>query len=165
MSRQTKESTGAGRDAADGEKLRPAARVIARLGRLLERTPSPLTMTQYRLLALAGEDVSRCSRLARGLLLTKPAVSGTVDALVSQGLLRRVPDPADRRALRIELTEAGIETLRTTEATLGGSLEPVLSRVSDPERLLSLLEEVETILDRVRERRMASLPSSGSSTR
>jgi DNA-binding MarR family transcriptional regulator len=137
--------------AVNDEELRAAVRVIARLGRVLECTPAPLTMTQYRLLALAEADVSRCSRLARGLLLTKPAVSGTVDALAALGLLLRVPDPADRRASHIELTEAGVRALRTTEAALGDSLQPLFTGTSDPGRLLSILEELETVLDRARE--------------
>lgn len=128
---------------------------MARLARLLERTRTPLSLSQYRLIALAQAKADRSSNLAQGLSLTKPTVSVTIDGLVAQGLVRRVRDPQDRRALRVELTDAGRDALRATEEALAARLEPLFSEVSDPARLLSLLEEVEVLLDEARERRTA----------
>jgi DNA-binding MarR family transcriptional regulator len=44
--------------------------------------------------------------LARAAGLTAGAVTGVVDRLERQGYARRVPDPADRRRVRIEVTPA-----------------------------------------------------------
>lgn len=129
---------------------------MARLARLLERTQTPLSLSQYRLIALAQAKTERSSNLAQGLSLTKPTVSVTIDGLVAQGLVRRVRDPQDRRALRVELTDAGRDALRATEEALAARLKPLFSEVSDPARLLSLLEEVEVLLDEARERRSAA---------
>lgn len=143
---------------AEDEYLR-AVRVVARLARLLERTEMPLSISQYRLIALAQAKAERSSNLAQGLSLTKPTVSIAIDGLVAQGLLRRVRDPRDRRVLRVELTEAGAEALRATEQALVARLKPVFSEVSDPARLLALLSEVEALMDQARDRRTAARES------
>lgn len=136
-----------------------AVRVVARLARLLERTQMPLTLSQYRLIALAQAKAECSSNLAQGLSLTKPTVSVAIDGLVAQGLLRRARDPRDRRALRVELTDAGRGALRATEEALVARLKPLFSEVSDPLRLLSLLTEVEALLDEARDRRTAATKS------
>lgn len=46
-------------------------------------------------------------RLAEDLGLSSGAMTNRLDRLESAGLLRRLPDPSDRRALQIELTDAG----------------------------------------------------------
>ncbi|MCI4062605.1 MarR family transcriptional regulator [Micromonospora sp. R77] len=45
--------------------------------------------------------------LAAGLMLTSGGMTGRLDRLERAGLVRRTPDPADRRGLRIVLTDAG----------------------------------------------------------
>lgn len=45
--------------------------------------------------------------LAANLGLSSGAMTNRLDRLESAGLLRRLPDPSDRRALLVELTEAG----------------------------------------------------------
>jgi DNA-binding MarR family transcriptional regulator len=44
--------------------------------------------------------------LARGAGLTAGAVTGVIDRLEQHGYARRVPDPSDRRRVRIEVTQA-----------------------------------------------------------
>ena len=57
----------------------------------LDRAPRGLTM---------GELSSR-------LMVTNGNVTGLTDALVEEGLVSRLTEPADRRSLRIKLTAAG----------------------------------------------------------
>ncbi len=45
--------------------------------------------------------------LAASLMLTSGGVTGRLDRLERAGLVRRSPDPADRRGLQVTLTEAG----------------------------------------------------------
>lgn len=45
--------------------------------------------------------------LTAALMLTSGGMTGRLDRLERAGLVRREPDPADRRGLRVTLTEAG----------------------------------------------------------
>jgi DNA-binding MarR family transcriptional regulator len=55
----------------------------------------------------------RVNELAREVALSPTAMSRFVDRVEAAGYVRREPDPADRRALQITITEAGVEALRT----------------------------------------------------
>lgn len=48
-------------------------------------------------------------QLQQGLLLSSAGVTGRVDRLARNGLVRRLPDPADGRGVLVELTDAGRE--------------------------------------------------------
>ena len=71
------------------------------------------------------------SRLAGGLLLSAAAMTNRVDRLEGMGLVRRRPDPADRRQVLVELTPRG--QALTDEAF------PAL--IAEDERLLAALPE------------------------
>lgn len=49
--------------------------------------------------------------IARELLVSTGTMTNRLDKLEDAGLVRRLPDPADRRGVLVELTEAGRETL------------------------------------------------------
>src|SRR5919108_5508275 len=54
----------------------------------------------------------RVNELAREVVLSPTATSRFIDRVESAGHVRREPDPADRRALRIVITDSGVELLR-----------------------------------------------------
>jgi DNA-binding MarR family transcriptional regulator len=54
----------------------------------------------------------RVNELAREVVLSPTAMSRFVDRVEAAGYVRREPDPHDRRALRVAITESGIELLR-----------------------------------------------------
>ncbi|MFF9483571.1 MarR family winged helix-turn-helix transcriptional regulator [Streptomyces sp. NPDC014676] len=58
-------------------------------------------------------------RLSATLMLTTGGMTGRLDKLERAGLLRRSPDPHDRRGLQVTLTEAG---LRLIDAAVGAGL-------------------------------------------
>ncbi|MFD7437232.1 MarR family winged helix-turn-helix transcriptional regulator [Streptomyces sp. NPDC059861] len=58
-------------------------------------------------------------RLSAALMLTTGGMTGRLDKLERAGLLRRSPDPHDRRALQVTLTEQG---LHLVEEALGTGL-------------------------------------------
>ncbi|HEX6971869.1 MAG TPA: MarR family transcriptional regulator [Limnochordia bacterium] len=58
----------------------------------------------------------RISDLSQALDVTSPAITGLVDELVSAGYARRIPDPHDRRVIRVALTEAGSATYERVRA-------------------------------------------------
>jgi DNA-binding MarR family transcriptional regulator len=49
--------------------------------------------------------------LPTGLGVTKQAVSQVIDTLETRGYLQRSPDPDDRRRIRLELTELGLQVV------------------------------------------------------
>ncbi|NYI05395.1 MarR family winged helix-turn-helix transcriptional regulator [Allostreptomyces psammosilenae] len=56
----------------------------------------------------AGEPYELApGRIAATLMLTSGGMTGRVDRLERSGLVERLPDPHDRRGLRVRLTEAG----------------------------------------------------------
>ncbi|MFE9098425.1 MarR family winged helix-turn-helix transcriptional regulator [Streptomyces sp. NPDC007264] len=58
-------------------------------------------------------------RLSATLMLTTGGMTGRLDKLERAGLLRRSPDPHDRRGLRVTLTEEG---LRRIDEAVGAGL-------------------------------------------
>src|SRR3954468_12092195 len=55
----------------------------------------------------------RATELAREVVLSPTAMSRFVDRVEAAGYVRREPDPADRRALQVVLTDQGVTLLRT----------------------------------------------------
>ena len=58
----------------------------------------------------------RASELAAAMAADPSTTSRHVAALVEDGLIRREPDPADRRAALLELTDAGAARVEALEA-------------------------------------------------
>jgi DNA-binding MarR family transcriptional regulator len=68
-----------------------------------------LSMREYDVLYTLskGESPMRLSELNRHVLLSQPAMSRLTERLVARGLICREPDSADRRGLRLSLSERG----------------------------------------------------------
>ncbi len=71
-----------------------------------------LTLPQFDVLATLwhGEGITQ-QELAERLLVSKGNVVGLIDRVGAAGWVERRPDPEDRRANRLYLTEAGRRTL------------------------------------------------------
>jgi DNA-binding MarR family transcriptional regulator len=73
----------------------------------------------------------RIGDLAQALRITVGGTSKLADRIERAGLIRREPDPDDRRASRVALTDSGRRTLaaavETYEAELAHILDPELS--------------------------------------
>ena len=84
-----------------------------RIRRMLDETLAEfgLTLSEWKILKLlrqAGPPYRRSAgQLADGVELTSGAMTARLDRLEKAGLVRRVPDPADRRGVQVELTPAG----------------------------------------------------------
>jgi DNA-binding MarR family transcriptional regulator len=86
---------------------------------------SPIQLQLLTLVASAPASRRRVGALARELGVTQPTVSDAVAALVAKGLVRRLPDPADRRGPVLAPTAAGrrlAERARGLDATLAERL-------------------------------------------
>jgi DNA-binding MarR family transcriptional regulator len=72
--------------------------------------------------------------LAQALRLTTGAITGLVDRLVRSGHVRREPDVADRRRVRLVCRDPGREVAAELLSTLADQADRVVSRLS-PEEL------------------------------
>ena len=72
--------------------------------------PWEITPSQARALTvLMRHSPRRLSDLAEHLHIAPRSATEVVDDLQELGLIRRQPDPADRRAVLVSLTDAGVE--------------------------------------------------------
>ncbi|UQA96864.1 MarR family winged helix-turn-helix transcriptional regulator [Streptomyces halobius] len=80
-----------------------------------------LTLMQGKMLGLLRRPMPMRT-LADLLACDASNVTGIVDRLAARGLVRREPDPADRRVKRVMLTEQGEETVRRIRSELMSNL-------------------------------------------
>jgi len=73
--------------------------------------------------------------LAQNLMLSSGAMTNRLDRLEARALIRRLPDPDDRRGTLIELTSAGRELVESAVATHAATEELLLgAALSNHER-------------------------------
>ncbi|WP_317640553.1 MarR family winged helix-turn-helix transcriptional regulator [Deinococcus arenicola] len=82
--------------------------------------------------------------LAALMAITPPAVTKRVDALTGRGLIERLPDRQDRRAIRARLTAAGFEAVDSLVTAHLANEERLLSDLSSDERRM-----LRTLLGRI----------------
>lgn len=93
--------------------LRAESLVSAELSRLFRRYRlSPATFNVLMILEGAGDPLCPYE-IGERLLVTRGTVTGLLDSLERQGLVRRTPHPEDRRMLLIELTAKAHKLLRS----------------------------------------------------
>src|SRR5262245_42635697 len=68
-----------------------------------------LSLQQLTVLSLVRTEGLGLAELARRCMVAPTVITGIVDRLERQGLIRREADPRDRRVNRLVLTEAGRE--------------------------------------------------------
>jgi DNA-binding MarR family transcriptional regulator len=108
-----------------------------------------LTITQrLALFELNGSEPLRLNELAERIVTSAPTASRAVDGLVALGFAERVPDPADRRAVQIRVTEYGRGRVAERVARVAESLGPALGTfaTNDRERLVHLLAQLNSAL-------------------
>jgi DNA-binding MarR family transcriptional regulator len=72
-----------------------------------------LSVPVWRVLAsLSGAEAQTVTGLADACLLQQPTMTKLLDRMVRDGLVRRLPDPKDRRVVRIEMTPKGAELVK-----------------------------------------------------
>lgn len=111
----------------------------------LARQGFELGFTQYVALKKLGtEGPMTPGELARLLHHNPGALTRLLDKLEQQNYLRRVPDPADRRALRIELTPSGRTLWKRINACGERVAERAMEKSTEKERA-----QLQTLLNRV----------------
>jgi DNA-binding MarR family transcriptional regulator len=137
-------------DETTGRLADQLLRLNRRLHRAQRRHLEPLGVTpaQARLLRTVShsETPPRMADLAQRLDVVPRAVTTLVDALEAHALVRRVPDPASRRVVRIELTDDGGATLQRLRQARRAAAEDLLAPLDAAQReaLTALLAVLDT---------------------
>ena len=97
--------------------------------------PWDITPAQLRALrVLARHGPVRLSELSDHLHIAARSATEVIDALEAGGLAERRPDPDDRRATLVELTEHGESVLDAIRAARGSETERLFGRLSQTDR-------------------------------
>jgi DNA-binding MarR family transcriptional regulator len=137
-------------DPAADESLSEAFTAVAR--QLREKSaetlaPWDITPAHLRALrALARHGTMRLSELSDHLQIAPRTATEVVDALQGRDLVRRHADPADRRAILVEVTEHGTAMLAEIRASRGTEAGRVFGRLSRADRA-----ELARILSKLRD--------------
>lgn len=138
----------------DPRLLRPSGAILSsqlRLAAEIERRvvePVGVPATVLDLLVrldLCPDRAERPSRLCGQLNLSAAHMSRTIDRAEAEGLVRRGPDPHDRRAQVVSLTEAGDAVLGDAAPRLHRFLRSVVHDVLSEQEIEALVASLERI--------------------
>ncbi|MFC8708712.1 MarR family winged helix-turn-helix transcriptional regulator [Streptomyces sp. NPDC057197] len=124
----------------DGPLAEQLLRLTRRVHRIqkrhLEEHALGITPAQSRLLRTLAHfgEPPRMADLAQSLEVVPRAVTTLVDGLETNGKVRRVPDPANRRVTRIELTDDGRMALRELHGARRSAAEEILAPLTAEQR-------------------------------
>ncbi|ARX88736.1 MarR family winged helix-turn-helix transcriptional regulator [Streptomyces alboflavus] len=122
----------------DGLLAEQLLRLTRRLHRIQKRHLEPIGVTpaQSRLLRTLAhyEQPPRMADLAERLEVVPRAVTSLVDGLEASDMVRRVPDPTNRRVIRIELTDGGLKALGRLRGARRAAAEDILAPLDAAQR-------------------------------
>lgn len=127
-------------DAASVREIRQAADFRAALRRFLRESEKvvsrhELTDRQYLLLlmvaAAESDSEATIAAVAGRLQLAENTVSELADRAVGQGLLERGASASDRRAVRLRVTETGMQRLRAAVRALRGERQHLAEALAE----------------------------------
>ncbi|MGI5171779.1 MarR family winged helix-turn-helix transcriptional regulator [Spirillospora sp. CA-253888] len=125
----------------DGERRPDLAAMMVPLGRALMAAEGPvlaehdLSMWAYAVLHELDESPVRSqSALARAIGADKTRIIGVLDGLQQRGLLRREPDPDDRRIHLLSLTPEGRRLRDRVQTAIQTRENRLLARLPEDER-------------------------------
>jgi DNA-binding MarR family transcriptional regulator len=86
------------------------------------------------LMVLGRHGTMRLSELSDHLHIAPRSTTEVVDALEERGLVRRRPDPHDRRATLVEVTDEGLDTMNRARAARAKESEAYFGRLIQTHR-------------------------------
>jgi DNA-binding MarR family transcriptional regulator len=120
------------------ETLPEAFWAVARQLRQMSRetlAPLGITPSQSRaVMTLLRHGTVRLSQLSEHLRIAARSATEVVDGLQDRGLVERLPDPHDRRATLVRLTDQGAELGAAIRAARAAEAEGVFSKISESDR-------------------------------
>ncbi len=122
---------------------------VVALSRRLRRSASADAETWTSLMVLGAieraEDLATPTQVAAELELKSSNLAQALRALEHRGLIRRKPDPVDRRKIRLSLTREGLTLVRETRAQrtqwLADVMDACLS-AEEQDQLMGLMHRV-----------------------
>jgi DNA-binding MarR family transcriptional regulator len=130
--------------------LRLASQLVEGIQRgLAERGFDDVRPTHGFAFARLSEAPATAGQLAEYLGITKQATSELVQHLVDHGYLERVPDPSDRRARLLVLTERGHSCTRAAQEAATATVHGWTDRISAAQ-LVDLQRALVTLTDQGR---------------
>lgn len=103
-----------------------------------------MTLVQYRaLVVLRYRGEQRIADLADVLAVNSSTVTRMTERLDRKGLVRRVPDPVDRRATRIAITAAGESVVEAVTAKRRLEISRIVRKMPVASRI-AVVEALET---------------------
>jgi DNA-binding MarR family transcriptional regulator len=142
-------------DAPGDRRATAAVRSIVFLYREFERVcrDEGISIPQYRLLLYLRHGPKRAGELAARAAIQRPTLTSLVDGLEKDGRLRRVQVEADRRGVRLELSDTGMRDMRAIEAKLSELIEGLVEG-DDADEILKAFTKMARILDGEVEKRL-----------
>lgn len=112
-----------------------------------------LSFTQYLILKKSQQlGAVSATELARAVELDGGAMTRQLDQLERKGFLRRSPHEQDRRALRIELTDAGRAIWQNTASVCSQRVMNAAQRSMSPAEQAQLHDYLERMLQALRDK-------------
>jgi DNA-binding MarR family transcriptional regulator len=134
-----------------------SARTIMFHGAIAEKMG--LSITEHKALdILSRQGPVTAGQLAKVTGLTTGAITGMVDRLEKAGFMRRVPDPHDRRKIRVEAVVEKYEAMAGVFASLGQAMNGLLESYDDKE--LAVIHDFMSRLPEVMEEETKKLRAS-----
>lgn len=124
--------------------------VVGRLNRQLAAAPGGLSHGLLMSLAtVAKRGPMRLAELAACEQVSAPSMTRTVSELESRGLVVRGEDPDDGRAIRVEVTRAGVEAILKARAARAAVIAQMLDGLgpADTAKIEAALPVLERVLD------------------
>lgn len=136
--------------------IRTADMLFDRIGRLVR--PLGVSATGGLVLGLLRDlGPLSPSEIGARLIVTRATVTGVVDSLERRRLVRRSPNPADRRSLLIEVTADGRAVAQAVRTLIHRHERDWLGVLSDAE-LATYIDMMHRVQDRLEEERAAPPP-------
>jgi DNA-binding MarR family transcriptional regulator len=127
------------------------AAVLALYWQISRRTPRDMSRSAASVLGtLRDLGPTRITELANLEAVTQPTMTTLVTRLERDGLVTRSPDPADARAVRVEVTEEGRRRLAGMRAARAAVLDAALAELEPGER--AALEAALPVLEKLSRR-------------
>lgn len=100
--------------------------------------------SRFVLKAVMMHGPLRMSSIGSHMGISKPYMTALVDSLIRDGLVERVPDPDDRRVVKVMITDAGRDEMRDF---MKGARQAVIKNLSalDDEDISTLHQMVQDI--------------------
>jgi DNA-binding MarR family transcriptional regulator len=117
------------------ERIEAQLMVLARATEAIYRKRGyPLERAHYLMLRRLGEQPMSIGELAQELALEHSTVTRQIETMRRNGLVRRQSNPADKRSVLIQATEAGLELCESTRRIRRERVGLLLAGWSDGDR-------------------------------